>query len=126
MISLRLDTSSVCCFIAKEMFLCMLSFLFIDSIQAQSKLSDEVFSEKLALYSQSDPTGLLFVHTDKTLYTNNEDLWFSGYLLKNGASSLEEHQVLSLAMIRESDRSVYLQDKYMMVAGLAFDGEVNS
>lgn len=120
MISLRPEASSVCSLIAKAIFLCILSFLFIASVQAQSKLSDEAFSEKLTLYSQGDPSGLLFVHTDKTLYTNNEDLWFSAYLLKNGASSLEKHQILSLALIRENDRSVYLQDKYMMVAGLAF------
>lgn len=120
MISLRSKVSSARCFLAKVMFLCMLFLLCIGSVQAQSKLSEQAFSDKLALYSQSDPSGLLFVHTDKTLYTNNEDLWFSTYLLKNGASSVEEHQVLSLALIRESDRSVYLQDKYMMVAGLAF------
>lgn len=105
---------------AKSIIFFVFSFLFVGSAQAQNKLSDEAFSEKLSLYGQSDPSGLLFVHTDKTLYTNNEDLWFSAYLLKNGASSLEKHQILSLALIRESDRSVYLQDKYIMVEGLAF------
>jgi hypothetical protein len=98
----------------------MLGLLLFNTAQSQSKLSDEAFLEKLVLYRNNDPSGLLFVHTDKTLYTNNEDLWFSAYLLKNGASSLENHQILSLALIRESDRSVYLQEKYIMVAGLAF------
>jgi hypothetical protein len=98
----------------------MLGLLLFNTAQAQSKLSDEAFLEKLVLYRNNDPSGLLFVHTDKTLYTTNEDLWFSAYILKNGAASIESHQILSLALIRESDRSVYLQEKYIMVAGLAF------
>lgn len=118
--SLRLYYPLVRSFIAKAIFFCILSLSLFSTAQAQSKLSDEAFLEKLALYSQSDPTGLLFVHTDKTLYTNNEDLWFSAYLLNSGAVSSESHQILSLALIRESDRIVYLQDKYMMEEGLAF------
>lgn len=118
--SFRLYPSSVCSFGAKAALFCMLGLLLFDTTRAQSKLSDEAFLEKLVLYRNNDSSGLLFVHTDKTLYTNNEDLWFSAYLLKNGASSIESHQILSLALIRESDRSVYLQEKYIMVAGLAF------
>lgn len=87
---------SVCSFVAESIFFCLLSLLLFSTARAQSKLSDEVFLEKLALYGQRDPSGLLFVHTDKTLYTNNEDLWFSAYLLKNGASSLEEHDIFPL------------------------------
>ncbi len=98
----------------------LFNLLLLETVQAQSKLSDEIFLEKLALYQNSNPVGLLFVHTDKTLYTNNEDLWFSAYLVQAGAATSENHQILSLALVRESDRSVYLQDKYMMVTGLAF------
>jgi hypothetical protein len=86
--------------------------------------NDKVLLEKLALYSKANPSGLLFVHTDKTIYTNNETVWFSAYLIKSGPVDLKRHTILSVAVIREDNRRVYLQDKYVMENGLSF-GSLN-
>jgi hypothetical protein len=80
---------------------------------------DSSFSKKLTLYHRANPTNLLFVHTDKTLYTNNETLWFSAYLVKSTPGSLKDHTVLSVAMVREDDHKVVLEAGYGMQYGLS-------
>ncbi|TDQ08821.1 hypothetical protein [Pedobacter metabolipauper] len=67
--------------------------------------------------SSSAPT--LFVHYDKTIYTNNETIWFTGYLLKGNPEENSKHGVLSVALVRDIDSAVIKQDKYLMVNGIS-------
>jgi len=93
--------------------------LFVNNALSQT-LSDEAILKKLDIYSKANPSNLLFVHTDKTIYTNNETLWFSAYLIKSETVNPKEHTILSVALMREDNRQVYLQDKYAMQEGLSF------
>ncbi|MGQ7856797.1 hypothetical protein ACUN24_21380 [Pedobacter sp. WC2501] len=61
----------------------------------------------------------LFVHFDKTVYTNNDQVWFSGYLLKN-ITNLDQYHTLYLSLINNSDSSVVIQDKFLIEKGFAF------
>ena len=76
----RTDTN-----IVVSLMLFILLLFFTRTVTAQT-LKDSVLIEKFKLYSKAHPSNLLFVHTDKTTYTNNETIWFSGYLVKNEAT----------------------------------------
>ncbi|MEO6850965.1 MAG: hypothetical protein ABI166_10050, partial [Mucilaginibacter sp.] len=70
------------------------------------------------LYKKTKTEDQLFIHTDKTLYGTNETVWFSGYLIKSNNEKI--HTLLSVALIREDNREVVLQSKYIMQNGLSF------
>ena len=61
----------------------------------------------------------LFIHFDKTIYSNNEVAWFTGYLLNASSEEIVKHEVLSVALIRDADSTVIKQDKYLIEKGLA-------
>src|SRR5688572_11244544 len=77
----------------------------------------EIIMTKLNQYAKAHPDNVLYLHTDKTIYTNNETIWFSGYLLKTSPESLQEHSILSVALLREDNRDVFLQSKYLLSNG---------
>lgn len=83
------------------------------------QVEEAALLNKIALYSKAHPSACLFVHSDKTVYTNNEEIWFSAYLLKTSSLALEDHTVLSVAVIGEADRKVYLQEKFAIEQGLS-------
>ncbi len=86
----------------------------------QQVFSDETFLEKLDLYRAANRANLLFVHTDKDIYTNNEDIWFSAYLLKSESIAPASHTITSVALVREGVKKVALQRNYLMQNGLSF------
>jgi hypothetical protein len=73
----------------------------------------------LRVNSKANPSTNLFVHTDKTLYTNNETIWFSGYLLGAQPDSTE-HSMVCVAVVNADSREVVLQKKYLMKDRLSF------
>jgi len=73
----------------------------------------------MALYSKINASGLLFVHTDKTLYTNNESIWFAGYLINAGLGKLDDHTLLSVSLMRENDRRIVCEQQNVMKNGLS-------
>ena len=99
---------------------CFLVFVLVGIVRAQSLFTDSLVVNKLEQYSKSNPSNLLFVHTDKTLYTNNETIWFSGYLIKSGEMYSQKHTILSVALVREDSREVFLENQYLMKDGLSF------
>lgn len=94
-------------------------FILNNSCAQKSILLADSVREKMLTYAKANPTNLLFVHTDKTLYANNETLWFSAYLVKSTPGSLRDHAVLSVALVRENDRKVMLDASYKMQYGLS-------
>ncbi|SDM26062.1 hypothetical protein SAMN05421813_108132 [Daejeonella rubra] len=99
---------------------CFLGFILFGTVYAQTSMTDSLVVHKFELHSRSNPSNPLFVHTDKTIYTNNETVWFSAYLIESGKTYLHRHTILSLAMVREDNREIILQDKYLMKDGLSF------
>lgn len=66
----------------------------------------------------SPPKSVLFVHFDKTVYTNNEDVWFTAYLLKN--NPLLKYDAISVSLVNDLDRSVVMENRFVLENGLAF------
>ena len=67
-----------------------------------------------------DRSASLFVHFDKNVYANNEMVYFTGYVLKLDSVAMTKHSVLSVALIRDADSTVIIQDKFFLQNGLAF------
>ncbi|PZP46496.1 MAG: hypothetical protein DI598_12030 [Pseudopedobacter saltans] len=60
---------------------------------------------------------ILYVATDKDIYTNNETIWFAGYIL-NDIHSPHKTDILTICLIETKNNSIVLQKKYMMNLGL--------
>lgn len=99
---------------------CLLGFVLFKTVNAQTSLTDSLIVEKFEYHSRSNPSNILFVHTDKTIYTNNETIWFSAYLMKSGIFFPKAHTILSVALVREDSRKVLLENQYLMKDGLSF------
>lgn len=70
--------------------------------------------------AKAKPSTNLFVHFDKNVYTNNEVVYFSAYLLKDKITPPITHKILSVCLIRDLDSTIIIQDKFLMDKGLAF------
>ncbi len=73
----------------------------------------ETLVEKIEWYGSHKQSASFFVHFDKTVYTTNENVWFTGYLLNGNQDSA--HQIMSVALIRNSDRTILSEGKFIIV-----------
>jgi hypothetical protein len=80
---------------------------------------DDVLLQKFNYYSVKQFTPLLYVHFDKNVYTNSEQVWFTGYLLKS-STELSKYNTLAVALVKDDDQKVVLEEKYYMADGLSF------
>jgi len=85
----------------------------------QKSLNPDSLQAKLFIYAKTHSSGLLYVHTDKTLYTNNEPIWFSAYLLNSGLGKIADHTILSVSLMREDNRQVAFEQQHVMENGLS-------
>ncbi|WP_316844924.1 hypothetical protein [Pedobacter psychrodurus] len=98
------------------MLLCTL--LFWVNVKAQDKKLDSIASN-ISRYALRNAGSSLFVHFDKNVYTNNDQVWFTGYLLKS-ITNLDQYHTLFITLINNQDGSVVLQDKFLIEKGFAF------
>ena len=77
-------------------------------------------AQQFVLFKKATPDQSLFVHFDKTIYTNNEDVWFTGYLLNEKATDISKHNIMSVALIRNTDSAIVKHHKYLMTSGISF------
>lgn len=91
--------------------------LFVASVHAQDPLANQ-----FSLYQKAKPTGNLFVHFDKNVYSNNETIWFTGYLIQaeNLNVNIDKHKIMSVSLIREDNNKVVLEDRFVMKNGFSF------
>jgi hypothetical protein len=61
----------------------------------------------------------LFVHYDKTVYTENETIWFTAYLLKTEIEATA-HNLLSVVLINEDSRKIAVEERFIMQEGVSF------
>jgi len=87
------------------------------SARAQLHNQPDVLANKLHWYGLKNSSPVLFIHYDKTLYSNNDDVWFTAYLLS--ASNIQSYNTLSVALIKDDDRSVIVDCRFKMKGGLA-------
>ena len=84
------------------------------------RISQAEISRKMLLHHAANPSPALFVHFDKTIYTNNEDVWFTAYLLKTEQAALVKHSVLSVALVRDLDSVIIKHEKFLIDNGFSF------
>lgn len=83
-------------------------------------LAQDSIALKMQWLSKAKPTTNLFVHFDKNVYSNNETVYFTGYLLKTAANPISAHNIMAIALIRDADSTVLLSDKFIMQNSLSF------
>lgn len=103
----------------KFLLACALLLAAIHSLRAQWPRQIEL-SRQMTLHKLAHPANVLFVHFDKNIYTNNETVWFTGYLLNVSSEELNKHILMSVALVRDIDSVVIKQSKFLMEAGFAF------
>lgn len=94
------------------------ALLFLVSVKAQDKKLDSI-ALNINRYALKNAESSLFVHFDKNVYTNNDQVWFTGYLLKT-ITNLDQYHTLYLSLINNKDSSIVLQDKFLIDKGFAF------
>ena len=90
--------------------------LFMVSARAQLHNQPDVLANKLHWYGLKNSSPVLFIHYDKTVYSNNDDVWFTAYLLS--ATNIAAYNTLSVALIKDDDRSVIMDCRFKMKGGL--------
>ncbi|WP_345952468.1 hypothetical protein [Mucilaginibacter sp. PAMB04168] len=78
----------------------------------------DTLQQKMKRYQQLRPATLLFAHFDKTVYTNNENVWFTAYLLN--CNTYADHHTLSVSLVSDMDRAIVLHEKFVMANGVGF------
>ncbi|WP_316798514.1 hypothetical protein [Pedobacter frigidisoli] len=76
-------------------------------------------ADNLQNYGKHHAQSTLFVHFDKNVYTNNDQVWFTGYLLK-GKTDLVNYHTLYILLVNNQDSTVIMQDKFLIEKGLCF------
>lgn len=104
--------------LSKSHLALMCTLLFWVNVKAQDKNLDSI-ALNINRYALKNAESSLFVHFDKNVYTNNDQVWFTGYLLKS-ITNLAQYHTLFLSLINNQDSSVVLQDKFLIQSGFAF------
>ncbi len=97
-------------------------FLFLGTTNSSAQGNRPVFIDslinKIDNYGIRNHTPEMFVHFDKTIYSNNENVWFTAYLLDT--AKVNQHKALIVNLIKDDTRTVVLDEKFVMDKGLAF------
>ncbi|MGY3051819.1 hypothetical protein ACVWYG_000006 [Pedobacter sp. UYEF25] len=97
----------------------------VKSVSAQGLNSNDLadsLANKLELFGHKTQSPILFIHFDKNIYTNNENVWFTAYFLH--LSDQRAYKVLSVALVRDDDDLIAFNEKFMVNNGLAFGNTV--
>lgn len=88
------------------------------SAKAQNHKLDSV-ATNLNRYGLGTAQSNLFVHFDKNVYTNNDQVWFTAYLLKT-VTDIKAYHTLYLSLVNNQDSSVVYQGKFLIDKGLCY------
>ncbi|MCX3266270.1 hypothetical protein OQZ29_16040 [Pedobacter agri] len=91
-------------------------FGYLTRAQVQSF---DVVADNLKSYHLQHNRSTLFIHFDKNVYTNNDQVWFTAYLLKAAVKSDQFH-TLYLSLVNAADSTILLQEKFLIEEGMAF------
>jgi len=75
-------------------------------------------TDNLNKYRKVHKNSFLYLHHDKSTYTNNEKIWFSAYLFKT-PNPLSDHKLLNVSLVNESTKGVVLSEKFFVKDGLS-------
>jgi hypothetical protein len=99
------------------LFVFLFSMIVIAAKAQQPKFIDQV-EHKINLYGIKNQSPLLFVHFDKNVYSNNENIWFAAYLLN--CYDAKRYKTLSVALINDDSRKVVMEDRFVITNAMAF------
>jgi hypothetical protein len=97
--------------------ICLLFMLTVVKVAFAQDTTGQLVN-KFALYNISEPVGTLFIHYDKTVFVNSEDVWFAAYLVRADSTVLKQQNTLSI-VLSGVDKKIYSQHKYLVENGLA-------
>ncbi len=100
-----------------KMFLLLAFFLSNLAVQAQS-IDTALLKEKFHFFSKRHSSTSLFLHIDKSIYTNNEKIWFGAYLIDTPQNQAN-HNLLSVFLVAENRRKIELDGKFKMEKGVS-------
>jgi hypothetical protein len=87
------------------------------SVSVMAQQTPDVTS-KINLYSIKKQAPVLFIHFDKNVYSNNENVWFTGYFFN--LVDTKAYKTLSVALIKDDDHKVMMDDRFIISNELAF------
>jgi hypothetical protein len=105
---------------ARGIFLFLLFFLsFSKSLLSQhGGEEDTIFRQFFIRDSLFASSSQLYLHVDKSVYTSNENIWFSAYLLRSDRS-LNEYHTLHVLLSHRITHEVVGSGSFVMQQGLA-------
>jgi hypothetical protein len=94
--------------------------VFSSSVAAQTahEIPDSLLS-KITYYGIKRSPSVLFAHFDKTIYVNNENVWFTAYLL-NYDKRKNNPTFLSVLLVNDQKKSISIEQRFVMSDGLSF------
>jgi hypothetical protein len=107
--------------IAKKFVGYITALIICFSCTSAARCQDEdSMSVIMAKYSLAKNPDLLFVHTDKHIYSNNEFIWFSAYLLRLGRDPASLHRFMSVSLVQMDIKKPVLHQKFQLTGGWGF------
>ena len=96
-----------------------ITLLFLSNQLAGQSVLNEVLVQKLEHQKELHPVSLFFIHTDKTIYTNNESVLWAGYLIIDTLNNIPQPDIISVMLIDETSREIFGEKKHRLTNGLA-------
>lgn len=97
----------------------LLLLLAGQSVWAQKQdTTIHALQQQFNYYNIQKSNTLMFVHLDKGVYLNNDNIWFTAYLLNCPKTGWPGHQVIAAALIKNDDQSIAVQGKFKMEQGI--------
>lgn len=87
--------------------------LYSFNLCAQNIATDSLQS-KLSRYNSLYSKQILFINTDKTVYTNNETIWFAGFILQNAEGKNVPADILSVSLVQTDTKQIVIQKHYLL------------
>jgi hypothetical protein len=91
--------------------------LSTQALRAQS-VDSALLEERFQYFSKKHSAATLFLHIDKSVYTNNEKIWFGAYLIDTTQNQVS-HKLLSMFLVGEHNRKVELDAKFKIEKGVS-------
>lgn len=94
---------------------CIALFFFGNAYLYAQTISEDSLANKVQLYNRTQPNGVLYLTTDKTLYLPSEVIWFAGYMLDEGAGKEGplKADLLSVTLVKENATVAVRKDYYI-------------
>jgi uncharacterized protein YfaS (alpha-2-macroglobulin family) len=97
----------------------LLLALFLSNLTVLAQSNDHaLLEEKFEFFSKKHSSASLFLHIDKSVYTNNEKIWFGAYLIDTPQNQAI-HNLLSVFLVGENSQKIELEGKFKIEKGVS-------